>query len=215
MTADAGETTDTGVAQNARLTALTGVVLTALFIVEGVTIFDVRGMLTLHMYAGLMLIPPVLLKCGTTMYRFGAYYGGRASYVRRGAPPLVLRVLGPVVVLSTLGVLATGVWLLVLRQSEGAVRELHQACFFVWVGAMTAHFLGHALEVIREGRGEITGDRLPGRGLRIGIVAGALAAGVAVAAIAMPSSLAPWQQHSAHAPHQRSGLAPSGPSSAG
>jgi hypothetical protein len=51
-----------GAAGNERLTSATGAVLTALLIAEGVTILWLGGLRTEHMFIGLVLIPPVLLK---------------------------------------------------------------------------------------------------------------------------------------------------------
>ena len=65
-----------GVEGNSRLTASTGLVLTVLLLIEGFTILDVRGYITLHTIIGLALIGPVALKCGTTIYRFVRYYTG-------------------------------------------------------------------------------------------------------------------------------------------
>jgi hypothetical protein len=55
-----------GTEGNARLTASTGVVLLVLLAVEGVTILAIRPLLSLHVFIGLMLIPPVVLKRATT-----------------------------------------------------------------------------------------------------------------------------------------------------
>lgn len=191
-----------GVEGNARLTALTGLVLTALLLVEGFTILDVRGLLTLHMFVGLMLIPPVLLKTGTTMYRFGSYYAGRDAYVHRGPPHVVLRMIGPLVVLSTLAVLGTGVWLLVLGHNDDTVLTLHQAAFIGWVALMTLHFLGHAWEALVVGWRDVSrrgADPVRRRsGLRLVVVAASLLIGVGVAAAAMPSSLSGWHRFDDH-----------------
>src|SRR3954451_9813552 len=73
---DAGgvrEDSVSGVDGNSRLTAATGMVLLVLLAVEGVTILSVRQMITLHIFVGVMLLGPVLLKSGTTMYRFARY----------------------------------------------------------------------------------------------------------------------------------------------
>ena len=189
----------TGVVGNARLTAVTGIVLTALLLVEGVTVLDVRGMLTLHMYLGLLLIPPVLLKCASTVYRFGSYYRGRPAYVERGAPHIVLRALGPLVVLSTLAVLGTGVWLLALGKRDDTVLTLHQGSFVVWIAVTSVHFLGHLRGALVDGWHEIRppgGDRAARRrGLRLALVVLSLVAGVGVATAFMPSSLTAWQHH--------------------
>ncbi|TAM85337.1 MAG: hypothetical protein EPN43_11715, partial [Jatrophihabitans sp.] len=65
-----------GVEGNSRLTAVNGMVLLVLLAVEGVTILDVRGMITLHMYLGVLLVGPVVLKCASTGYRILRYYTG-------------------------------------------------------------------------------------------------------------------------------------------
>lgn len=185
-----------GAEGNARLTALTGLVLTAMLLIEGVTILDVRGMLSLHLFLGLMLIPPVLLKTATTMYRFGSYYRHRDAYVHRGPPHWVLRAIGPLVVLSTLAVLGTGVWLLAIGHNDDTVLTLHQASFIGWVALMTLHFLGHAWEALVVSWRDVAGRRADParrrRGMRWAAVVGCLLVGVGVAAAAMPTSLAGW-----------------------
>ena len=61
---------DPGVESNSRLTAATAVVLLVLFAVEGFTILGVRRHLNIHVFVGVLLIPPVLLKIGSTGWRF-------------------------------------------------------------------------------------------------------------------------------------------------
>lgn len=51
-----------GVEGNTLLTSSTGVVLLVMLVVEGYTVLDVRGMITLHVFVGVMLIGPVLLR---------------------------------------------------------------------------------------------------------------------------------------------------------
>jgi len=58
---------------------------------------------------GMVLIPPVALKLGSTGYRFARYYLGSPVYRAKGPPLLPLRLLAPVLVLTTLLVFATGV----------------------------------------------------------------------------------------------------------
>src|SRR5215471_16465349 len=110
-----------GPAGNARLTAWVGLVLLALFAAELVTLLDVRGLVSWHVAVGIALIPPALVKTGSTGWRIVRYYTGNRPYRRAGPPPLLLRVLGPLVVLTTLAVLGTGVLLLVV----GAGASLH------------------------------------------------------------------------------------------
>jgi hypothetical protein len=61
---------DAGVAANARLTATNAVVLPMLLAAEGVTILRVRELLMPHVFIGMVLIPPVLLKVASTEWRF-------------------------------------------------------------------------------------------------------------------------------------------------
>jgi len=138
---------DAGVEGNGRLTALNGMVLLVLLAVEGFTVLSVRQMITLHVYLGVLLVGPVLLKCASTMYRFARYYLGAAPYVRRGAPHVVLRILGPVVILSSLAVIGTGIALIYVGPSHREpLLTLHQASFIVWLAVMTLHVLGHIIE---------------------------------------------------------------------
>jgi hypothetical protein len=187
---------DPGTTGNSRLTSSTGVVLTVLLLVEGFTLFDVRGYITLHTVLGLMLIGPVALKCATTLYRFTRYYTGTPAYVRRGAPVLVLRLIGPLVVLSTLAVLGTGIALLVDHGASDTWITLHQASFIVWISLTGLHFLGHIVEAVRDTGREFRrgspADR--GRAIRLFALAGSLAVGIALAAALTPSASS-WQMH--------------------
>src|SRR2546428_13292023 len=91
-----------GPERNARLTALTGAVLLVLLAIEGFTLLSLRAMISWHIFVGVLVVPLVALKLGSTGYRFYRYYTRRPDYVRAGPPHLLLRLLGPVVVLSTL-----------------------------------------------------------------------------------------------------------------
>ena len=131
---------------NERLTAATAVVLLVLLAVEGVTILFLRPLLSVHVFVGMLLIPPVALKLGTVGYRFARYYSGSRPYRLKGPPHLLMRVLvAPVLVASTLGLFATGVALIVLGPSGGIVLGLHKASFVVWFGAMSVHVLAYVL----------------------------------------------------------------------
>ena len=141
---------ESGVAGNARLTAANAAVLLVLLAVEGVTVLQVRHLLTPHVFIGMVLIPPVLVKVASTTWRFARYYRGAPAYKRKGPPPLVLRLLGPVVVVLTVVLLASGVGLMLVSQSWlPLLLKVHKASFVLWFGAMTIHVLGHLGEVFR------------------------------------------------------------------
>lgn len=141
---------DAGVAGNARLTAANAALLLVLLAIEGVTVLSVRTLLTPHVFIGMLLIPPVLLKVASTGWRFARYYSGAPAYQRKGAPPVLLRLLGPIVVLLTLLLFASGVGLLLVSRSWlPLLLKVHKASFVLWFGAMTIHVLGHLGEVFR------------------------------------------------------------------
>ena len=53
--------------------------LLVLLAVEGVTILFLRPLLSVHIFVGMLLIPPVALKLGSTGYRFVRYYQRRRA----------------------------------------------------------------------------------------------------------------------------------------
>ena len=153
-----------GVAGNAQLTALTGTVLLAGFALEGMTLLALGRLLTLHMFLGILLIGPVLLKIGSTGYRFIRYYSGSEGYVRKGPPAPIPRLLGPVVILTSLAVLGTGVALALAGRGTGPWLFLHKASFVLWFGAMTIHVLTYAWRLPRILLGTHGGGARPARG---------------------------------------------------
>jgi len=69
-----------GVEGNELLTAGSGAVLLLLLLAEGVTILFIRPLLSEHVFIGMLLIPPVALKLGSTGWRFSRYYLGAREY---------------------------------------------------------------------------------------------------------------------------------------
>jgi hypothetical protein len=169
---------------NERLTAVTGAVLLVLLAVEGVTILFLGRLLTLHFFVGLMLIGPVALKLGSTCYRAFRYYTGAPSYQRKGPPAPLLRLLGPLLVLATVAVLATGVTLALLGSGSGAARQvlfLHKASFLGWCGLAAVHVLAYLWRLPRLIGADLRLRALGGRGLRWTLLAASLGAGTIIA----------------------------------
>ena len=131
---------EAGPAGNQRLTALTGAVLLILFSVEVVTALLLGSLFSLHFFLGMMLVGPVGLKIGSTVWRFIRYYTGSAPYVRRGPPPTPQRVLGPALVLTSAAVLGTGV-LLAFNGPSLVWQKLHQLCFYLWLIVVLIHLV--------------------------------------------------------------------------
>ncbi|HUJ93211.1 MAG TPA: hypothetical protein VLW05_10965 [Gaiellaceae bacterium] len=134
---------------NERLTAGAAAILFVLLAVEGVTIVFLRPLFSVHVFVGMLLIPPVALKLGSTGWRFARYYTGRREYVAKGPPLLPLRLLAPVVVLSTISLFVTGVALLVIGPGRGIVVGLHKASFVVWFVATAIHVLAYLPRIPR------------------------------------------------------------------
>ena len=139
-----------GVEGNARLTATAATLLLVLLAAEGATLPAIGTLLRPHVFIGFALIPPVALKVGSTLYRFGRYYTGGRDYRRKGPPPTALRLLGPVVVLATVALLATGVLLILVGDAwQQRLLSWHKASFVLWFVAMTIHVLAHVVDTAR------------------------------------------------------------------
>jgi hypothetical protein len=139
-----------GVEANARLTGSAAALLLILLAAEGATLLGVNRLLVPHVVIGFALIPVAALKIGSTMYRFARYYGGSHSYRLKGPPPTILRLLGPVVIITTVTLLGSGVALLfVSRLWLPRMLTLHKASFVLWFAAMTVHVVAHVAETAR------------------------------------------------------------------
>lgn len=185
-----------GVVGNARVTGGAAAMLLILLAIEGATIPFIGPLVGPHIFIGMLLIPPVLLKLASTGYRFTRYYSGAPSYRRNGPPPLALRVLAPGVVLTTLALFGTGVALLITGPHTGSLTVLHKASFIAWFVLMTLHVLGHVLEVPRlafadwRSRGGREAE-IAGSGLRLMLLGSSILAGFVLAAATI-SLAAPW-----------------------
>jgi hypothetical protein len=175
-----------GVEPNARLTAMTGVVLLVLFIAEIATVLiGARSILTLHVALGLLLVPPVLLKIASTTWRMAAYYRGNAAYREKGPPALALRILGPFLVFLTMLLFLSGIGLIVgLRPLHGSFLIIHKASFYLWLLALVIHLTAHSKNVIHLAGKDImrrTRIRTTGSGYRLLTLTSSLLFGGALA----------------------------------
>jgi hypothetical protein len=181
-----------GTAGNELLTTATGAALLVLLAVLGVTIIRIGQLLWLHLFLGMLLIGPLALKLGSTGYRFVRYYSGSITYRRKGPPPLLARVMGPIVVISTLIVFASGVALLFVGpSSRDTLLPIHKLTFFVWLAFMGLHVLIHLpsiLPALRSdyGRASELGAQVTGRSGRVLALAAALVAGLVLAVLVIP-----------------------------
>lgn len=179
-----------GVESNARLTGLTAGVLLVLLAAEGFTILRIRQLVTPHVFIGMLLLPPVLVKIGSTGWRFTRYYRGAPAYRRKGPPAPLLRLLGPVLVLLTGLLIGSGVALLLVPTSlRRDVYFVHKASFVLWFGVMAIHVLGHIVEttslapadLVRRTRNDVRGARA-----RVWLVSTSLVVGLVLALVTVP-----------------------------
>jgi hypothetical protein len=132
-----------GTAGNEVLTAVTAVALTVLLLAEGVTIIFMGGLRVEHMFIGVVLLGPVAVKLGSTGYRFVRYYTGSSRYRAKGPPPLGLRLMAPLLVLTTVIVFASGIALMLVGHKSDVLLTLHKVSFIVWGACFGVHFLWH------------------------------------------------------------------------
>jgi hypothetical protein len=202
---------DGGAAGNARLTAWTGLLILVLSLAELVTLINVGGLISWHIVIGVLLVPPALLKTASTGWRIVRYYRGNSDYRHAGPPPMLLRILGPGVVLSTLGLLASGLMLILLgRDSSRSVLftalgqrvdwlTVHQGLFIVWAVLTGLHVLGRTVPALQltifrsHSPNSVDGARR-----RAAILIGTVAVAGLVAAFVLSAS-GSWQ----HRGHQR------------
>ncbi|MDX6692273.1 MAG: hypothetical protein QOG15_3730 [Solirubrobacteraceae bacterium] len=174
---------------NEILTSATSVLLVGLLVAEGFTIVNMRGLVTAHMFIGMVLIPPVLLKLVSTGYRFVRYYTEARAYRQEGPPLLPLRLMAPVLVASTVAVFVTGVLLLAAGHKSDAVLQLHQLSFILWGVVFAVHVLAYAPRVARSLGTDWRAarrDAVPGAGFRGMLVCAAAGGGAALALSLLP-----------------------------
>ncbi len=172
---------------NARLTGTTGLVLIVLLAAEGVTVPFIAPLFSWHIVIGLALIPPLLLKIGSTSYRFLRYYLRNPSYRRAGPPHPLLRLLGPLVMVTTVVLMASGVALWIAGPHARLLLRVHQVTFVLWFAVLAVHVLSHVLRAARLARADTEDLRVRASGaggarVRRAVVALSVVAGVILSA---------------------------------
>jgi hypothetical protein len=194
-----------GPSGNEQLTTIAGALLIVLLAVIGITIIRIGQLLWLHLFGGLLLVGPIVVKMASTGYRFVRYYTLSPIYRSKGPPELSLRAIAPIVVASTIIVFVTGILLLAAGPSgRGELVLLHKVSFIVWIAFTALHVLGHLPALVRwvraprsgpEGLGTPAGTA--GRWLVLG---GGLAVGLIIAVALIPD-FSSWTAHTAQLHH--------------
>jgi len=191
---------------NERLTAAVGLVLLVLLTAETLTTLSARSLLPVHLFLGLLLLPPVALKLASTGWRFVRYYAGDKLYRHEGPPRLLLRLLAPLLIASTLVLFGSGIALAVVGHG-GLWFDVHIVSFGVWGLLMIAHVLAYFTRTVRDGTADWHRTAEPvvvgARGRRAAL-GGAVLAGVIFAVATYPSQ-ENWVSH--RGDRNRDGLA--------
>jgi len=175
-----------GTVGNELLTLAVASVLTVLLLAEGVTLLDLGGLRTPHMLIGLALIPPLLVKLGSTSYRMVSYYAGARPYREKGPPALPLRVLAPFLVATTTAIFASGVAVLLVGHRSDTLMLVHKASFIAWSALFAIHFLSYAPRMLRSLATDWRSARrreVPGAPGRLLLVAASVGAGAGLAIV--------------------------------
>jgi hypothetical protein len=194
-----------GPAGNARLTAWLGLVLLVFFLAEGVTLVSVGQLITLHILIGALLIPLVLAKTATTGWRIARYYLGSADYRAAGPPPMLLRLLGPPVILTGIAVLGSGLALVALgdRSYDNLVSidglgisalTIHKVAVVLWLAVTALHVLARTIPALRSAAGTTTGRPVPGGRSRAAVVVTTVLSGL-VAGLVVVHLSGGWTHH--------------------
>jgi hypothetical protein len=188
---------------NERLTSSVGLVLVVLLVVEAATAISLHSYLSVHIFLGLLLLSPIALKLASTGWRFIRYYAGSKPYRLKGPPALLLRMLAPLLVASTVVLFGTGVAFLIVGHGGGLLLTVHAASFVIWGVLMIVHVLAYLPRVLRDGLADWKprARALAGAKIRRYVVAGALAAGVVVG-LATYSVQTTWLSSRRHHHHE-------------
>jgi hypothetical protein len=183
-------------------------VLLVLLGIESLTTLALHSYLPEHIFLGLLLIPPVALKLASTGWRFLRYYANSAPYRLEGPPRLLLRLLAPLLVGSTLTLFGSGVGLIIVGHGGGPLLQVHAVSFAVWGVLIAIHILAYLTRVVRVGVADWRRHAIPkvaGTRSRRAVLLGALLGGVVLALATYPAQRA-WLDHR-HDHHRGDGAA--------
>jgi hypothetical protein len=179
---------------NERLTALAGAVLLVLLLVDIVSSASLHALLPIHIFVGVLLAGPLVVKVSSTSYRFLRYYSGSPAYVRRGPPRLPLRVLAPLLLVTTLVVVGSGIGLVVTGPAQaGPLLPIHGVSVLVWLSMIAIHvfaYIRRTPRLVADDWSKSSTEQAPGRGLRLGVNLGALLLGTVAAILLFPGAAA-------------------------
>jgi amino acid transporter len=195
-----GGTLDPGVRSNLRLTSVVGVAMLVPLVLVSLTGLAFDQFWRVHYFAGFLLVPLLLVKLGSTGWRMTRYYLGNPRYRAAGPPRPLLRILAPVLVVSTVVVFVSGIVMWFAHSRLQPWSTLHTDAAVVFAISGSIHVLAYLRTAGRETAAELSRRReaIPPRARRRGAVVASLAVGLVLAVV----TIAPSQQP-AHLHHDR------------
>lgn len=183
------------VVSNERMTAYAGGILLLLLLGEVVSSANLHALLSVHVLIGVVLAGPLVVKIGSTGYRFVRYYTKSPAYVRKGPPHMGLRILSPLLLVTTLVVIGSGIGLVLTGPSQNRLFfRMHAVSVLIWLPLIAIHLFAHLRKVpnlIAADWRKKTAKQSLGRRTRLGINLGALIVGVIASVIMLPAAI-PW-----------------------
>lgn len=196
-----GVASSISVRRNERLTAWTGAVLFVLIVAELVVTANLHSLISVHIFIGVLLAGPLVVKMASTGYRFLRYYNRNVEFVQAGPPHILLRLLAPLLVFFTILVFVSGFGLAVVGPHHlGLLFKIHAASVALWLPLAAVHIYAHIRKVpglIRVDLSSQMPDKVRGRNGRIGVNLFALFVGLIAAILMLPVSQ-PWNDWRIH-----------------
>jgi len=177
-----------------RLLAMLGIVLFVGLAIEGVTIVFIGQMVSFHVVLGMILLPIMLYKILIATYRFSMYYLGARDFKRAGPPELLLRLVAPLLVVTTIMLMATGIILVYTRPGSLSASYwlvIHRDTFIVWFALCSLHVLAYIRRAMGTGSEDLRRSRyhwLIGRNGRLVSILIALGMGVVLGVALLPAA---------------------------
>jgi hypothetical protein len=188
--------------RNERITAIAGAVLFVFIIIELLITANLHGLITEHIFVGVLLSGPLVVKMFSTGYRFFRYYTKSSDFVRKGPPNIILRLLAPFLVLSTVLVFISGFGL-AFGHDDGLFGKIHSISVALWIPLTAVHAYAYIRKVPRligSDWNKQSKYQMPGRIARLGINIAGLMAGAIAAIVLLPLYASGWGHLGLHLP---------------
>lgn len=130
--------------RNNRITAIAGTILFILIIAELVITANMDQLRSEHIFVGVLITGPLVVKLCSTGYRFFRYYTKSPDYVKAGPPNLLLRILAPFLVITTILVFMSGLGLVLGGHAHaGLFHRIHVLSVTFWLPLLSIHIYAY------------------------------------------------------------------------